>query len=56
MALRCGKVSYSTFAAATWALRNAKPNRAGLIPLRTYRCGKCKAWHLTSKPRRRLRS
>jgi len=48
---KCGKVCYPSQATALEAARKIPPNAAGLIQTGAYRCGKCKAWHLTSSVR-----
>jgi hypothetical protein len=47
---KCGKVRWPTKTAALKAARKIPPTPSGLVVVRAYRCGKCKAWHLTSKP------
>jgi hypothetical protein len=46
----CGKVFYTTRAAAQWFARHHRAE----LRLRVYGCPLCEGWHLTSKrPRRR---
>lgn len=49
----CGKTRFLSRAHAEWALetirkRGAKREKK---PVRTYPCGLCKGWHLTSEPK-----
>jgi len=45
----CNKRSYESKAAAEAAIADLA-RRFGFVYKRPYRCGRCKAWHLTSRP------
>lgn len=47
----CRKSKYRTEQDAIFALNKIKESsNRKCIPIRTYLCGKCHCWHLTSKP------
>ena len=45
----CTKRRFLSKAAAIAAMRKVPVQRDGQMPMRAYRCGKCKAWHFSSK-------
>lgn len=48
----CGKRRYRDHAEAIAALRLVRSDSVrGRVPVRTYECGKCGGWHLTSQER-----
>jgi hypothetical protein len=47
---KCGKQCYPTKESARRAMRRVPPLPSGRMPLRIYWCGKCKAYHFTSRP------
>ncbi|HUY52123.1 MAG TPA: hypothetical protein VMV92_41545 [Streptosporangiaceae bacterium] len=49
---KCGKVCYPAKAAAERAMRRQPGWALGKVPTGVYRCGKCRAWHLTTQVRR----
>jgi hypothetical protein len=48
---RCGKRPYTTHAEADAALARMLNRYPSIVYKKIYRCGKCKAWHITSTPR-----
>jgi hypothetical protein len=48
---RCRKQSYTTHAEADAALARMLTRYPSIVYKKVYRCGKCKAWHITSTPR-----
>jgi hypothetical protein len=47
----CRKKPYATHAEADAALARLLKKYPSILYKRVYRCGKCKAWHITSTPR-----
>ena len=47
----CGKKAYTTHAEADAALAGMLRRYPSIVYKKVYRCGKCKAWHITSTPR-----
>ena len=47
----CRKQPYGTRAEADAALARMLGKYPSIVYKRVYRCGKCKAWHITSTPR-----
>ena len=48
---RCRKQAYATHAEADAALARMLNRYPSVVYKKVYRCGKCKAWHITSTPR-----
>jgi hypothetical protein len=48
---RCRKHAYTTHTEADVALARMLSRYPSIVYKRVYRCGKCKAWHITSTPR-----
>lgn len=49
---KCGKLCFPTRTAAEAAMRHVPPRGvASKVPTRAYWCGRCKAWHFTSRLR-----
>lgn len=47
---RCTKQRYATRNDAAAAIRGMADKYGGIVFKKPYRCGKCKAWHITSTP------
>jgi len=53
---KCGKICFPTRPAAEAAMRSVPARGLSMrAPTRAYWCGKCKAWHYTSRFRFRQR-
>jgi hypothetical protein len=48
---RCRKRAYATHAEADAALAGMLKRYPLVVYKKVYRCGKCKAWHITGTPR-----
>jgi hypothetical protein len=49
---RCGKICFPTRSAAETAMRSVPAKGVSMrAPTRAYWCGRCKAWHYTSRIR-----
>ena len=49
-ARRCTKRRYATSAEAAAAIAAMAQRYGGVVFKKPYRCGKCRAWHITSTP------
>jgi hypothetical protein len=49
-AKRCTKKRYATQREAAAAIQGMAEKYGSVVYKKPYRCGKCKAWHITSRP------
>lgn len=47
---RCTKVQYDSLGDARRAILRMSRQYAGVVYKKAYRCGSCKAWHVTGTP------
>lgn len=48
---RCEKIRYATLGEAEAAKASLLRKDPNVLYVRRYWCGKCRAWHITTKPR-----